>query len=112
MNTIGNLGTVGRSIYTAFLEEDRAAGKWRCLFGGEHESCPKASKSFERVERAIEHIRRHLGHRPYPCTDTCPKSGASGAACGQRFFASQYLQDHIRRPATRARRAQSQSIRQ
>ncbi|CCA74211.1 hypothetical protein PIIN_08164 [Serendipita indica DSM 11827] len=101
------LGMVGRSIYTVFLVQDENGSHWRCLFGGHHAQCDRSEKQFERVERAIEHVRRHLGHRPYACDDGCLKSQTSGAPCGQRFFASQYLQDHKRRPQKRKSTAQS-----
>lgn len=68
------LGTVGRSIYTVFLVEDKESNQWRCLFGGDNNTCKKADKRFERVERAIEHIRSHLGHRPFSCDGSCLKS--------------------------------------
>jgi hypothetical protein len=113
------LGTVGRSIYTVFLDEDKESNQWRCLFGGDNNVCKKAEKRFERVERAIEHIRSHLGHRPFACDGTCLKSQttntpwyvsllcahsalhANMAYSGKRFFASGYLEDHKKRPQKR-----------
>jgi hypothetical protein len=113
------LGTVGRSIYTVFLDEDKESNQWRCLFGGDNNVCKKAEKRFERVERAIEHIRSHLGHRPFACDGTCLKSQttntpwyvllpcalrvlhANTAYSGKRFFASGYLEDHKKRPQKR-----------
>lgn len=115
------LGTVGRSIYTVFLREDKENNQWRCLFGGKNNACKKAGKRFERVERAIEHIRSHLGHRPFACDGTCMKSMTTNASwyaqsflhsgyqlthilySGKRFFAAGYLEDHKKRPQKRTR---------
>jgi hypothetical protein len=72
------LGMVGRSIYTVFLVEDKDSNQWRCLFGSEDMSCKKNEKRFERVERAIEHVRSHLGHRPFACDGTCHKAKSTG----------------------------------
>jgi hypothetical protein len=95
------LGTVGRSIYTVFLVEDKESNQWRCLFGSKGNPCKKSGKQFERVERAIEHVRSHLGHRPFACDNTCHKSSSAGTPCGKRFFAAGYLEDHKRRPQKR-----------
>jgi hypothetical protein len=72
------LGMVGRSIYTVFLVEDKYSNQWKCLFGSEEVRCKKTGKRFERVERAIEHVRSHLGHRPYVCDGTCHKAKSTG----------------------------------
>lgn len=96
------LGMVGRSIYTVFLVEDKDSNQWRCLFGSEDMSCKKTEKRFERVERAIEHVRSHLGHRPFACDGTCHKTKSTGISCGKRFFAAGYLEDHKKRPQKRA----------
>lgn len=72
------LGMVGRSIYTVFLVEDKESNQWRCLFGNNNQLCKKSGKRFERVERAIEHVRSHLGHRPYGCDGTCHKARSTG----------------------------------
>jgi hypothetical protein len=71
-------GMVGRSIYTVFLVEDKDSNQWKCLFGNEEVCCKKTEKRFERVERAIEHVRSHLGHRPYACDGTCHKAKSTG----------------------------------
>lgn len=96
------LGMVGRSIYTVFLVEDKESNQWRCLFGSDNQQCKKSGKRFERVERAIEHVRSHLGHRPYACDGTCHKARSTGTICGKRFFAAGYLEDHKKRPQKRA----------
>lgn len=62
-------GRPGRSIYGVFIEEF-AKGKWKCLFGGETTPCPN-NAVFKRFERAVEHVRSHLNHRPYKCDATC-----------------------------------------
>ena len=77
----GGLGVGGRSVYTCFLkfmtsQEGGSAGsggKWVCLFGDETHPCPKArwEEGFNKPERAIEHIRSHLGHRPFWCNNEC-----------------------------------------
>jgi hypothetical protein len=64
------LGVVGRSIYTVFLQQAEK-NHWVCTFGDEFRPCPKARYQFERLERGVEHIRSHLGHRPYPCNHRC-----------------------------------------
>lgn len=68
------LGERGKSVYRVFL---RHAGKeWLCLFGNGENGRFHCSKSVEgqgykKPERAVEHIRSHLGHRPYWCDNTC-----------------------------------------
>ena len=62
-------GKQGRSIYGVFVEEF-TRGKWRCLFGSEQTPCPNEA-TFKRFERAVEHIRSHLNHRPFKCNGTC-----------------------------------------
>jgi len=44
----------------------RKSGKedMRCLF----DDCPR---KFERIDRALGHIRVHLKHQPFPCTGGC-----------------------------------------
>ena len=80
----GGLGVGGRSVYTCFLKfmtlqegnghgSAGSGGKWVCLFGNESHPCPKArwEEGFNKPERAIEHIRSHLGHRPFWCNNEC-----------------------------------------
>jgi len=77
----GGLGVSGRSVYTCFLKfmtsqeggSGGSGGKWVCLFGDETHPCPKArwEEGFNKPERAIEHIRSHLGHRPFWCNNEC-----------------------------------------
>ena len=80
----GGLGVGGRSVYTCFLKfmttqdgnahgSTGSGGKWVCLFGDETHPCPKArwEEGFNKPERAIEHIRSHLGHRPFWCNNEC-----------------------------------------
>ena len=64
------LGVVGRSIYTVFLQQAEK-NHWMCSFGDEFRPCPKVGYQFERLERGVEHVRSHLGHRPYPCSHRC-----------------------------------------
>lgn len=64
------LGVVGRSIYTVFLQQAEK-NHWMCTFGDEFRPCPKVGYQFERLERGVEHVRSHLGHRPYPCNHRC-----------------------------------------
>lgn len=64
------LGVVGRSIYTVFLQQAEK-NHWMCTFGDEFRPCPKVGYQFERLERGVEHVRSHLGHRPYPCGHRC-----------------------------------------
>ena len=63
-------GVVSRSIYTVFLQQAEK-NHWMCTFGDEFRPCPKAGYQFERLERGVEHVRSHLGHRPYPCNHRC-----------------------------------------
>jgi hypothetical protein len=72
------LGIIGRSIYTVFLAEEN--GQWRCVMGSRAHPCKKPNKQFPRLERAIEHVRSHLGHRPYACDGTCWKSKSGGTS--------------------------------
>lgn len=85
-------GKSGRSIYGVFIEEF-TKGKWKCLFGNETSPCPN-NAVFKRFERAVEHVRSHLNHRPYKCDGTC---NPEATACQRRFFAHQYLRDHLTR---------------
>ena len=64
------LGVVSRSVYTVFLQQAEK-NHWMCTFGDEFRACPKAGYQFERLERGVEHVRSHLGHRPYPCNHRC-----------------------------------------
>jgi len=64
------LGVVSRSIYTVFLQQAEK-NHWTCTFGDEFRPCPKVGYQFERLERGVEHVRSHLGHRPYPCNQRC-----------------------------------------
>ena len=99
-------GKEGQSIYCVFVQEEKK-GEWNCLFrvGG---GC---ATTFKRLERAIEHIRSHLNHRPYPCTGECnqgptwyvafrhyiyasEKAPLDVHTSQRRFYASQYLRDH------------------
>ena len=82
----GGLGVSGRSVYTCFLKfmtsqeggSGGSGGKWVCLFGDESHPCPKArwEEGFNKPERAIEHIRSHLGHRPFWCNNECGSNPA------------------------------------
>jgi len=67
------LGVVSRSIYTVFLQQAEK-NHWMCTFGDEFRPCPKVGYQFERLERGVEHVRSHLGHRPYPCNHRCGSS--------------------------------------
>jgi hypothetical protein len=62
-------GKQGRSIYGVFVEEF-TKGKWKCLFGDEKTPCPNDAV-FKRFERAVEHVRSHLNHRPFKCDSSC-----------------------------------------
>ena len=85
------LGAGGRSVYTCFLKfmtsqegnghgSTGSGGKWVCLFlvrrRDETHPCPKArwEALFDKPERAIVHIRSHLGHRLFWCNN---KSGSN-----------------------------------
>ncbi|CAG7847508.1 SubName: Full=Uncharacterized protein {ECO:0000313/EMBL:CCA72295.1} [Serendipita indica DSM 11827] len=57
----------GQSILCRFLGRDPALpGLYICLF----DDC---NKTFDRLDRAIPHIRVHLGHKPVPCNGQCGK---------------------------------------
>jgi hypothetical protein len=62
-------GKQGRSIYGVFVEEF-TKGKWKCLFGDATTPCPNDAV-FKRFERAVEHVRSHLNHRPFKCDSSC-----------------------------------------
>ncbi|PVF98963.1 hypothetical protein CPB86DRAFT_326071 [Serendipita vermifera] len=78
------------SIYEVFVEGSSKEG-WRCLLGSEQRPC-KAKVVFKRFERAMEHIRSHLDHRPFKCYGKC-----GVVNCQRSFFAQQYLRDHVGR---------------
>lgn len=103
------LGSHGKSIYSIFVEEFEK-GKWRCLFGDEANPCCRP-KYFRRIERAVEHVRSHINHRPFICYDDCRSGGSWYVAsffedgvmsnhdlCSNKgFFAASYLKDHLQR---------------
>ncbi|KIM27208.1 hypothetical protein M408DRAFT_330129, partial [Serendipita vermifera MAFF 305830] len=74
----------GRSILLSFLASD-AAGAYRCLF-------KECSKNLDRQDRALGHIRMHLGHRPHACDGKCGVIG-----CPERFYCASYLRSHTKR---------------
>ncbi|KAG8772399.1 hypothetical protein FRC15_002757 [Serendipita sp. 397] len=84
-------GKKGKSIYAVFVEE-ASKGEWKCLFGSPIMPCPN-NAVFKRFERAVEHVRSHLNHRPFKCTGECD----IGPSCKRRFYAQQYLRDHLNR---------------
>lgn len=107
----GGLGVGGRSVYTCFLKfmtsqegngrgSAGSGGKWVCLFGNEAHPCPKArwEEGFNKPERAIEHIRSHLGHRPFWCNNEC----GSNPPCTWKFFANSHRYDHWKKPHKRS----------
>jgi hypothetical protein len=61
------------NIYAVFLEkvDDR---QWKCMFGDAEYPC--ISGPFPRLDWAIDHVRGHLGHRPFRCLGLCDQ-GAS-----------------------------------
>jgi len=86
------LGAAGKSIYAVFLEQVEKS-EWRCLFGDSEHPCPSQAVAFRRLERALDHVRSHLNHRPFGCKGECQK----GESCDARFFARSHLQDHVKR---------------
>lgn len=87
-----SLGSPGKSIYAVFLEQVEKS-EWRCLFGDREHPCPSQAVAFRRLERALDHVRSHLNHRPFGCKGECQK----GDSCDARFFARSHLQDHVKR---------------
>ena len=123
----GGLGVSGRSVYTCFLKfvtsqesgSGGSGGKWVCLFGDESHPCPKArwEEGFNKPERAIEHIRSHLGHRPFWCNNECGSNppwyvlvlrfGLATSltwpyASTWKFFANSHRYDHWKKPHKRS----------
>jgi len=74
--TLGLAGIGTRSIFTAFLDEC-SKGRWKCAFGSAKHPCKRNmhNKTFDRVERAVDHVRSHLGHRPFVCNSDCGAQG-------------------------------------
>jgi len=72
--SLAGIGT--RSVLTAFLDE-HGKGRWRCAFGSAKHPCRRNmhKKTFDRVERAVDHVRSHLGHRPFVCNGDCGAPG-------------------------------------
>jgi hypothetical protein len=66
------LGAPGKSIYAVFLEQVEKS-EWRCLFGDREHPCPSQAVAFRRLERALDHVRSHLNHRPFGCKGECQK---------------------------------------
>jgi len=56
-----------RSILSPFLQRSEKGNSYKCLF----DFCPK---SFDRQDRALGHVRMHLGHRPFQCVGRCGAS--------------------------------------
>lgn len=74
--TLGLAGIGTRSVFTVFLDE-YSKGRWKCTFGSAKHPCKRNmhKKTFDRVERAVDHIRSHLGHRPFVCIGDCGVQG-------------------------------------
>lgn len=74
--TLGLAGIGTRSVFTVFLDE-YSKGRWKCAFGSAKHPCKRNmhKKTFDRVERAVDHIRSHLGHRPFVCIGDCGTQG-------------------------------------
>ena len=74
--TLGLMGIGTRSVLTAFLDE-HSKGQWKCTFGSAKHPCKRnmRKKTFDRVERAVDHIRSHLGLRPFVCNGDCGTQG-------------------------------------
>jgi hypothetical protein len=66
------MGQEGKSIYAVFLEQVERS-QWRCLFGDKDHPCGSQAVSFKRLERALDHVRSHLNHRPFVCKGECQK---------------------------------------
>jgi hypothetical protein len=66
------LGDPGKSVYTVFLQQAKK-GEWRCLFGDARYPCFAQAIPFRRLERALDHVRSHLNHRPFECKGECQK---------------------------------------
>ena len=66
------LGSPGKSVYAVFLEQVEKS-EWRCLFGDRDHPCPSQAVAFRRLERALDHVRSHLNHRPFVCKGECQK---------------------------------------
>lgn len=66
------LGSPGKSVYAVFLEQVEKS-EWRCLFGDREHPCPSQAVAFRRLERALDHVRSHLNHRPFACKGECQK---------------------------------------
>ena len=74
--TLGLMGIGTHSVFTAFLDE-HSKGQWKCAFGSVRHPCKRnmRKKTFDRIERAVDHVRSHLGHRPFICSGECGTQG-------------------------------------
>lgn len=61
--------------------------KYRC-------SVPSCGKHFTRLDRAINHFRTHIHHRPYTC------EGCEVPNCPERFYTQETLRAHVNRKRT------------
>lgn len=68
------------------LEHDRP-NEWRCVLGG----CQRNEVTWSRKERAVDHIRRHLDHRPFKCAD----NACGNTACTLAFLSKRDLHSHL-----------------
>lgn len=59
------------------------------------QECSICSKPCRRGGRALEHIRAHLGHKPFSCYGG--DQGCSRFTCGKLFHSKEALKDHQRR---------------
>jgi hypothetical protein len=82
--TLGLMGIGTHSVFTAFLDE-HSKGQWKCAFGSAKYPCKRnmRKKTFDRVERAVDHIRSHFGHRPFVCNGGCGNQGWYVVFCMQ-----------------------------
>jgi len=63
----------GKSIFSQWLNR-LTNGDWECRVPGDRPTT-WCGHTLKRFDRAIVHIRSHLGHKPFPCEGHCGREG-------------------------------------
>ena len=65
----------GKSILVRWLNEDDKGISWTCCAPLDNEEHGCGHEPFRRLDRAIAHVRGHLGLEPFPCKEGCGNEG-------------------------------------
>jgi hypothetical protein len=74
-NVEPNMPHNGRSILIQWLDEDDEGISWTCCVPLESEASWCGNGPFRRMDRALAHVREHIGLKPFPCKGRCGTEG-------------------------------------